>query len=399
VERRLVYWAFAGFIVLSVFGTLLRAMFVLPIPLLNYSFLLHAHSHFGFSGLVFLSLALLVVKAISPEGLKNYRAVFILTLISAFGMLVAFSLQGYKAVSIIFSTLFIVTNYYFAYKLFHDRNFKAALTPLSHLLLKSALVFLCLSSLGPFSLEPLVLAGYKATPLYNDAIYFYLHFQMNGWMLCAALGLFANTYAQNCESQKAKLWATIFVLSTAPLYFLFTLWGSPPQIVRWLAFAGAAFNLISWIKLLQSLRLNYKSLPILIKVALLGILLKVIFQVPACFPPIGDWVFSNRNLIIGYIHLLTLGIIMPIILQLFVSSGMVKATFLFQKLNLLFIATTVLYLLVLFVQPAAAFFNVSIPNLQIFLLAIAIIFLLVGVAYMFAVKQRNNSDNPLNIGS
>ena len=95
-SNRYYYWALAGLIILSLFGVVLRYMQLFPLPGFNYMFLLHAHSHFAFAGWMFFSLALLVSNSFSgSQYATSFRNVHIATLISSFGMLVFFSLQGY----------------------------------------------------------------------------------------------------------------------------------------------------------------------------------------------------------------------------------------------------------------------------------------------------------------
>lgn len=391
MERKMVYAAFSGFAVLSLFGVTLRMLAVTSLPGLNYLFLLHAHSHFAFAGWVFLSLALLILQAISPFKAGENKTIFIFTLISAFGMLVSFSFQGYRTISITFSTLFILVNYVFSYKVFRLGNAALKLNPGSWLMIRSSLIFLCISSIGPFSLGPLMALGLKSSPLYRDAIFFYLHFQMNGWMLMAALGFLMNTYLpeHTAQDKRLKTYAYMFIISTVPLYFLFTLWSSPWLIIKVIALVAALVNFISWIKILQYFLDKNRALPFLIKAALMAITLKTFFQLVTCFPLVGTWVFSNRNLIIGYIHLIVLGTIMPVILQQFVSLALVLDTPLFRRLNAVFLITVIVYLLLLFIQPALGLFNVFIPNYQMLLLGISIVLFIEGLAYLYVVKPLN----------
>jgi len=53
-------WAMLNFVILIVFGILLRYMQLYDLPFLNYQFILHAHSHFAFAGWMFFAIALLL---------------------------------------------------------------------------------------------------------------------------------------------------------------------------------------------------------------------------------------------------------------------------------------------------------------------------------------------------
>ena len=85
-------WAIINFIVLSIFGALLRYLQLYNLPWLNYQFILHAHSHFAFSGWMFFSIALLIAKLCSGDKLTpGFKFVLLFTLISAYAMLASFS--------------------------------------------------------------------------------------------------------------------------------------------------------------------------------------------------------------------------------------------------------------------------------------------------------------------
>jgi hypothetical protein len=378
-------WAIANFIILTLFGILLRYMQLYPLPSANYMFILHAHSHFAFAGWMFFAIVVLLAQTLSVnQYYKAYQYVLILTLISAYGMLISFSFQGYKPASIAFSTLFIVATYRFTYLVFKRCNISASVNEVASKLITGALIFLCLSSIGPFSLAPLVAAGFRNTPLYQNAIYFYLHFQMNGFMLLGSLGLFASTYFTNTRlSANNKTWLNLFIYSTIPLYFIFTLWDKPSDAIWILAAMGSCINLLSWTKLCINFRKEVHQLSFLAKAALLAITLKIVFQVITCVPIIGEWTFSNRNLIIGYIHLLTLGSVTPLILDQFAKRGFLGDIKKLKILNLVFMICVVIYLILLFLQPLLSLFLIIIPQYQLCLFACCILFLFIGIVYLF----------------
>ncbi len=370
--------AVVNFIVLTILGLVLRCVHICSVGTINYQFLLHAHSHFAFAGWMFFAIALLIANLIHKNIItRAFRWVMILALISAYGMLVSFYLQGYKAVSICFSTLFIIVTYRFTYLVFKSKALKNGLHELSFRLIKASLVFLCLSSIGPFALGPLMAMGFKNTPYYQDAIYVYLHFQMNGFMLLAVWGLFASALPVGSLNRSAKNWLDLFIYSTVLLYFIFALWSKPGIFVQILATAGAAINLASWIALFLCFKSKFPSRSLLAKAAFTATSLKVLFQLLICYPSIGSWAFSNRDLIIGYIHLLTLGIITPLILDQMIQRGFLKH---WSPIVWTYIGATVVYLMLLFVQPLLAWFGVLIPYYQILLFSFSFLFLLVAFA-------------------
>lgn len=111
----------------AAFGALMRYKSAYSFPYFNQSFLLHAHSHFAFAGwishILYSGLIILIAKYITDKQVKKYKALLLINLISAYGMLFAFSAQGYKAVSISFSTLSIFVSFFFAVFFLKDSKY------------------------------------------------------------------------------------------------------------------------------------------------------------------------------------------------------------------------------------------------------------------------------------
>jgi hypothetical protein len=381
-------WAIINFIVLSIFGVLLRYLQLYDLPWLNYQFILHAHSHFAFSGWMFFSIALLIAQLCTGERLTSgFKYVLFLTLISAYGMLISFSWQGYKLVSITFSTLFVLVTFRFTYLVFKGNLLKFKINETGYKLIRGALCLLCLSALGPFALGPLAAFGFKNTPYYQDAVYFYLHFQMNGFMLLAALGLLTSTLPVKPLPGNAGRWLNLFIFSTIPLYFIFTLWGKPGTLPWVLSCMGSGLNLIGWLAVCINFRQNWGQLSNLEKAALIALTIKCVLQVSICIPVIGEWTFLHRNLIIGYIHLLTLGIVMPLLIGQFIRKGLLKSCKMIIAVNFIYIILVVVYLCLLFIQPLLALFSIIIPGYQFLLFLLCLLFLPVGILLLCKVKS------------
>ena len=381
-------WAIINFIVLSIFGVLLRYLQLYNLPLIDYQFILHAHSHFAVSGWMFFSIALLIASLYTGEGItSDFKYVLFLTLVCAYSMLASFSWQGYKLASISFSTLFVFVTFRFTYLVFKGDVLKRHVNVMAYSLISGSLIFLCLSSLGPFALGPLAALGLKNTPYYQDAVYFYLHFQMNGFMLLAALGLLASTLPVEHLPGNAGRWLNLFIYSTIPLYFIFTLWGKPGTGLWSFACIGSGINLLSWLALCFTFRQIWGGFSFLEKAALFALTIKCIFQVSICIPAVGVWTFLNHNLIIGYIHLLTLGIIMPLLISQFIRKGFIRSCKLIVFGNILYVILTMIYLSLLFIEPLLALFSVPILHYQFLLFLLCLLFLPVGIVLLFKLKS------------
>ena len=107
-------WAIFNLFIVSAAGVLLRYKILFPLPIVDHKNLLHAHSHFAFSGWVSLALFTALVQIITKHGPIRagiYRRLFYLLLIASYGMLLTFPFMGYKAPSIVFSTLSILFSF------------------------------------------------------------------------------------------------------------------------------------------------------------------------------------------------------------------------------------------------------------------------------------------------
>ena len=235
----------ANFLVVALVGVLLRYKINFPLPLLNYKFLLHAHSHFAFAGWVTQVLMALIVQYLYQHNenisLGKYKQVFIWNFITAYGMLFSFPFQGYGLISIIFSTLSVFVSYFFIafvwkdLKLFADAGYSKAW-------IKASLLLYAISSLGPFSLAYLMANQISGQDLYFGAVYFFLHFQYNGWFLFACFGLFFS-YLQKAGFLHTSLYSKkifrVLFITCFPAYLLSTMWMDLPIALRIIATAAA----------------------------------------------------------------------------------------------------------------------------------------------------------------
>lgn len=307
--------ALAFFIMIQTLGLLLRWQFVQGIPGFNYIFFLHAHSHVALLGWVHAVLALLIPQTflVPTHSLKVYHRNFWCSQVTVLGMLLSFPIQGYAAVSITFSTLFLFCSYHLAYRLWKDipRDLSASRT-----LLMASLFFLVLSSVGPWSLGPIMALKMAKSPLYHLAIYFYLHFQYNGWfsLACAALSL---RYLEHkpVTSLPSSRDIQCFIWSSAFTYSLSTLWTHPPTWVYALGILSATLQLYSCLRIAHACKsqLQKKHLSTwsgrLFCLSLLCFAGKISLQTLTAIPYFAHLAAQHRPLVIFYLHLVLLGAI------------------------------------------------------------------------------------------
>src|SRR5690606_20211873 len=162
-----------------------------------------------------------ISRAYGAPARQRYNWLLSANLLTAWGMLLTFPWEGYGIVSIIFSTLSIFVSYAFAFVYWRDLNGLPQRLA-AHLWFKGALVWNVLSSLGPFGLAYMMAGDIRHEHWYLGAIYFFLHFQYNGWFFFACAGLL---YSANARPD--RLSRRIFYLMAAacgPAYLLSIFW-------------------------------------------------------------------------------------------------------------------------------------------------------------------------------
>ena len=96
--RRWLNISFINLLIVSCIGVILRYKIAFSFPFLDQKNLHHGHSHFAFFGWITQVLMVLMVFYLQNEkresAFKKYRWLLYLNLLSAYGMLISFSLAG-----------------------------------------------------------------------------------------------------------------------------------------------------------------------------------------------------------------------------------------------------------------------------------------------------------------
>ena len=378
LQRLLLRLSLVNLLIVSLLGVLLRSFPFLHFFPVNYKNLLHGHSHFAFGGWVMPAMLCLMLRCFPDlEKLIDYkhsRNIAVLFLVSAYGMLVAFPLQGYKAISISFSTLSIAGSFYLAIVIW--KNSKALRQTASLLFLRAGLFYLVLSSLGPLATGPLIATGNASTPLYFDAIYFYLHFQYNGWFTFAVLAFFYR-YA---EQQKLRTLADkvfwLMNISCIPAFVLSVLWHQPGIAFNVLGGIAALLQIVAagyFLKDFFRLKVGNKYFKQILGFAFAAFGLKIVLQFFSAWPSIALLAYHQRNFVIAYLHLALLGFISLFLVLWIVRSfniSMRKPLKLgFSFFILAFVATEVL----LIAEPIAVINRSAIPHYAFLLFSFSLL--------------------------
>ena len=339
--------------VVTLLGAVLRSKAIFNLPFIDYNHLLNAHGHFAFGGWVTLVLMVLMVSAFLTESQMNksiYQFVFICVFASTWGLLVTLPFAGYAALSSYLSTFFIFITYLFSWVFIKDIcNVKVSKTVM--VLSISALVCLVLSSAGSFTLAYLFAVKSLNAIIYRDALFSYLHLQYNGFFTLAVFALFVHKLENKIsEEARKKLhqFSVLLVVSILPSMFLSYHWHNPSVLFQIIAIIGSILLLLSlgwFIAVLRTIKNEYKSISPLLKVAGVisfgAFMLKMFLQSFTIIDYLGNLVFGDRPIIMGFLHLVFLCFVSLFILAYITNAGFLNKEKLITRLSLLVFATGV----------------------------------------------------------
>lgn len=404
VIRTGLFLAIANFLITAAIGIILRYHNVNPIADFADRYWIHGHSHVGFLGWVFTALIILAFGMLLPKNASINRRVYRLLIyfqIAILGMLATFPFMGYAAPSILFSSFHMILSLFYAILFFRN----AYKNDLASKFMKAALVFMLISSLGPLALGPMMVMGMKGTDWYDMAIYFYLHFQYNGWFTLAIFALLIKLLEQMGMAvpyRKGKLlyrlvvYATILTLSLSALDFGFS------PFVHIAGFVGASLQLWAGFILLKLLFVrtdlsNFLSnawARIFFGVALFSWGLKIVMQFMSVFPLVSGFAYHNRDAIMTYLHLSFLGFASCFLIGLLLAKKYFSASNLISKVGFgMFLIGVVLMELSIGLKSLPQFLNLALfKTINIALFAEALmLFFSVAIMLFFAFILPNRS--------
>ena len=364
---------------------------------INYKYFLHTHSHIALLGWLYNLALIFIAYTFFKENVKRFNYIFWVSQITFIGMLFSFPFQGYAFWSITFSTLYLFTSYWLVIEIF--RSSSEIKNQIEIKLLRAGGVFLVLSSLGPFALGAIMAKGLQESIWYSLSIYWFLHFLFNGFFYTVFIALLLVELKKRIEvsTKKVKQVYTLTVFSIIPLYAEFAMEAIPLNWVILLAFISSLAQLVSIFLIFNELKLYLVQHSNAIKKSLLGLalvalLLKVIFQLLTSFPLLQQMVFNSKStLIIGYLHMVMLGMFSLFFIWLLIEKKVIQLTNLLKIGIVFFIAGVLLSELLLFGQGAVNYFwNYSLPSYYAMLYAASALMPL-GVAGMLGSLVIRNS--------
>ena len=297
----------------ALLGFTLRLKILFELPFIDYRNLLSAHSHFAFGGWAgFMLLVLFVHYLLPAESQHRLRWLLLAVNASALGMFVTFPWEGYGPASLFFSSAFILLTYLFAFRAWSGLRHNGEKH--SRLLSYWAIAGLLISAAGPALLALIMSGKLGGARFHRAAIYWFLHFQYNGFF---TLGVFAHYLRRlpKPSSPWSGRFAVLVCAALLPALFLSLLWFNQPLFyglgsIGVLLLLAALFCFLRLWQQPGSLSAFRSRLARrLLRLSFLSFCLKLLLQAGTLIPSLGDAVFGDRPVIIGFLHLVFLGFV------------------------------------------------------------------------------------------
>ncbi|MBP9793472.1 MAG: hypothetical protein KBC56_05675 [Flavobacterium sp.] len=396
--------------IVALIGLLMRYKIGFEFPFLDQKHLQHSHSHFAFSGWISHTLMVLMVgflekriekrdKNTEHRLSRKYSLVLIANLICAYGMLIFFIIQGYGMISIFFSSSSIVVAGVFALFYFKDLR-QIADDDLSKNWFKAALFFNLFSSLGTFALAYMMVTKNIHQNEYLASIYYYLHFQYNGWFFFACMGLltaFLNLKSSENVFFNRTFW--LFFIACIPAYFLSTLWLDLPTWVYIVTVISAFVQVYAWFRYLiiivKTRREYLQNFPYFLRYVLLfvgfALSIKFLLQLGSTIPVLSQLAYGFRPIVIAYLHLVLLAVITLFLLFYMYATHLIHFNKPIKIGVIIFSVGVVLNEIILAIQGVAAFSYTLIPFINEMLFGAALVLVLgIGITAFYSIIKVKN---------
>lgn len=391
-----VHFTFLFFVLTALSGVLMRAYPFYPNISIPYTNILHAHSHLAILGWAFLGVFILFLF-ISWTKINRKKEAIVLTytlFVISLLMFAAFIYQGYAVFSIVMSTLHIFVEYWAASFIYRHIKNRHAEHRTANLFIKGALIALVISSIGPYALAYISANGMKDSYLFDMAIYFYLHFQYNGWLTLFLFGLFILLlYSSKIQSRRSLVhigfW--LYFIALIPGYFLSVLWadlGSSSEAVAVIGsigqWAGVVCILLAVKQVWKKIKISFSKLTVVcIWIALALLFGKSTMELGLISPSLAHLIYDTRSVIIGYLHFTLLGFISIFILTQYQMIGILQPNRNTRNGFIIFFIGFILNELLLFYQALAEWINLPSPPFYTQNLLAASVLLLSGLIILW----------------
>lgn len=233
------------------------------------------------------------------------------------------------------------------------------------------------------------------------SVYYYLHFQYNGWLTLFLLGLFLLILQKNkviLSEKQLKFGFWLYFLALFPGYLLSILWVE--QFGAMMHILGAIGSIGQWLSVIIILLAFRKSFTfdknrfssltnVTIQLTFLLLWIKSTLELGLIFPDLAALVYDTRSVIIGYLHLTLLGFISLFIIAQMMMLKMLSTT-LITKLSLaIFFTGFFIMEVLLFLEGLFKWIDLHTFPFYIEGLLITAILLAIGVLLFWTSFNRN----------
>ena len=397
------YWikfSIVNLVIIALLGVLMRYKIGFDFPYLTQKNILHAHSHFAFSGWITHSIYVLIIyfiiNKISSNYLKQYKIILITNLVCSYGMLISFFFTGYSFISISLSTLTIVNSCFLTYYLFKDFKKFEGYNP-SIAWFKAAMWFNLISSVGTFYLAYMMASRNFNEHWYLASVYFYLHFQYNGFFTFSCFGLMINKLPKFLPSYTYnKQIFTLFFSSCIFAYFLSVLWAKIPNWLYVIVLLAAIIQIIAWYLFIKGIinalkGNNYvpRFSKFIFSFVALAFTVKLLLQLGSTHPQLSKLAFGFRPVVIAYLHLVLLAVISIFLIGYFYTNKLIHITKNTTKAVYIFMVGVFLNELALAIQGVASFSYLPIKQINEILFIISLILFLGSVMIVYSQRKTD----------
>ncbi|HET6765954.1 MAG TPA: hypothetical protein VFH08_01100, partial [Chitinophagaceae bacterium] len=230
--------------------------------------------------------------------------------------------------------------------------------------------------------------------------------QYNGFF---TLSVFALLFHQKIGSlsivarRKIQQFASVLCLSIPPSLFLSLLWHHYNFYLRAIAVIGCGLILLTVFlffriphKKEKAFVHQHKLPALLVNLSIASFVIKMILQTGTIIPWLGNAVFGYRPIIIGFLHLVFLGLVTFYILSYFLDKGILSLQLAITKFAVLFFITAIIFNeAILLTDGVGRLFKISNPVYDRLLWA-ASIGLFTGALLLITARIKSRAIDPEN---
>lgn len=394
--------------IVALFGFLLRSKILFPLPFVDYPKFLNAHSYFALSGWLTLCLLTLLIFTVLPEEVFKkplYQWLLAGIEVCSFGIAASFLLKGNGVLLGCFSLLYIITAIVVASVLIRDAV-RWIRERTIRLLVAGAATALLISVLVPLAFGYLLYTKAGSSTLRKDFVYTFLHFQYNGFFTLSVLALFFQRLHRTTVllNKKAERFVWLLLLSLVPSLTLSLLWHGE-MILYTVGGIATLLILSALVQFLSFCQQTLRQKPFhssfanaFLFFAALSFILKTALNGGTLIPALGNAIYGDRPVIIGFLHLVFLGFVTFFLLAFLIETGQLSIQERKTKIALVFFAFGIIANEVfLAVQGLSIVFN-SNSRIYNWALWIGSLLLLIGAAGIVGLFWKQFLPKPRNDG-